>query len=514
MLDDFHKQPTLPGPEAEKARKESIEIPDFIGLYKIESLLEIGGMSMVYLGTHPDTHDPVTIKTLLPKFLSNPEIVERFLNEGEIIAKADHPNVVKLYGQGKWEGGLYIAMEFIEGVSLRQYLQHNPISLKRSLEIILEVAYALCHLHSHGIIHRDLKLENILITKSGNVKVIDFGIAQLFSPKKNSPTFLPRIIGTPVYMSPEQQQDPDSVSYPSDIYSLGIIAYELILGKLSHGRVHLALMPKGVQKILSKALQPKAEDRYQDVVDFITAISAYMNSTTLEQEKSENRLSVFAESIQQAQKSLLPHEVPQWDKLSIGIASEKGNKVSGIYYDFLQFPDKNFGIVIAETTQKGAEGVVYTGILHGIMRSLAQTTSDITIIADRLNALLIEDPIQQTFPFCLLYLSPDTNLFSYLSCGFGTAWHLKQENFEKIATENPPIGMEKNAVFQKQTINSWEPGDTLIFSSSLGGEKLFQTIQEIKTLPTQKKAESILRKMKLQKSEEEQSMLILVITRD
>src|SRR6202040_2179363 len=112
--------------------------------------------------------------------------------------------------------------------------------------------------------------ENILIDQNGLVKVIDFGISQLLTVDKTHDSHRQQFVGTPVYMSPEQRENPESVSYPSDIYSLGIIAYELVLGKLSHGQIHLSLMPKGLQKILNKALQPRQQDRYQDIVDFIT----------------------------------------------------------------------------------------------------------------------------------------------------------------------------------------------------------------------------------------------------
>src|SRR5271166_1002901 len=104
--------------------------PQNIGPYKIESLLEKGSMSLLYLGNHPTTGDPVTIKVLSPRFTSHPEAVKRFLNEAEMIAMADHPNIVKLYGYGEWSDGLYIAMEFIQGISLRQYLLQTPLSLK------------------------------------------------------------------------------------------------------------------------------------------------------------------------------------------------------------------------------------------------------------------------------------------------------------------------------------------------------------------------------------------------
>src|SRR5256885_15602408 len=115
---DFHKQRTLP--TIANSKSDEQKLPEKIGPYKVEALLERGGMSLLYLATHPETKDPITIKVLFPEFVSNPEMVQRFLREAEIIELTDHPNIVKLYGQGEWENGLYIAMEFIQGISLRQ----------------------------------------------------------------------------------------------------------------------------------------------------------------------------------------------------------------------------------------------------------------------------------------------------------------------------------------------------------------------------------------------------------
>jgi serine/threonine protein kinase len=217
---DFHKQLTSPGiPESPSPL--NAPVPKSIGPYTIESLLEKGGMSLLYLATDPNTRDPITIKVLSPKFLSHPEAVKRFINEAEIIAMANHPNIVQLYGHGEWEHGLYIAMEFIQGISLRQYILQTPVSLTRALDVIIDIAYALCHLHAHGVIHRDLKPENILVTDAGGIKVIDFGIAQLLT---KTDITMPgegrqQLIGTPIYMSPEQKENPEAVSFPSDIYS-------------------------------------------------------------------------------------------------------------------------------------------------------------------------------------------------------------------------------------------------------------------------------------------------------
>lgn len=288
MDDEFGPQNTEPLPPfQEYIVPAPLEIPQVIGIYQIESLLQSGGMSRLYLATDSKTHLLVAVKVLLPKFFVHPDIIERFLREAEILSYVDHPNIVKMYNHGTWEGGFYIAMEYIVGGSLRQYILQNPLSLRRALEMILDIAYGVCHLHTQGIIHRDLKLENILVTDEGVIKIIDFGIAQLLHAVKDEEhsAFSHRTIGTPIYMSPEQRENPETVSYPSDIYSLGIIAYELLLGRLSHGHVHLALMPKGLQKILAKTLQPDPRERYQDIVDFIADLSNYMNSDVLENEK-------------------------------------------------------------------------------------------------------------------------------------------------------------------------------------------------------------------------------------
>jgi len=274
---DFYKRTTDPG-RGQPPPSPPNEIPKTIRGYRVVGLLKTGGMSTIYQGIHPETGVTVAIKVLSQKYLKDDEVIKRFLKESEIIAMADHPNIVKLYDQGDWEEGLFISMEFIDGISLYQYLQDHTLTYKKAMEISLEVAYALCHLHSHGVIHRDLKLENILVTREDHIKVIDFGIAQLLTEKKVSGLRKRQIVGTPIYMSPEQKLNPNAVSYPSDIYSLGIIMYELVLGRTHHGKVILSRMPKGLQPILLKCLQPLAVNRYQDVVALISDLSDYMNS--------------------------------------------------------------------------------------------------------------------------------------------------------------------------------------------------------------------------------------------
>ncbi len=447
------------------------------GSYPIESFYREGGMSLLYLGTHPDSGEAVILKTLKERSRQDPDVLERFDNEAKILKLADHPNIVGLFDYGTWEGdNPFIALEFVQGQSLHTVITHRPLSLRRAVEVILEIAYALCHLHTLGVIHRDLKPENLMLTHNGAVKLIDMGIAQMLSdaldPQADEqPPY--QLIGTPIYMSPEQRYHPESVSYPSDIYSLGIIAYELVLGKLSHGQIHIALMPKGLQKILARALQPRIEDRYQDVVDLITDLSAYLNSETLDHErKGGDQLSELSEHLQQAQALLIPSHAPQWRHIEIGVTNRRGLGICGLYYDFIELPEKCYGVVMVEPTARGVEGVIYTAVCRGMIRTLCRLTTEPASLIAFLNDLILRDAANQVFSLSYLVLNPSKNSYQYIACGPAHLWHLAHDASlpEKISSENPALGVKPFTEFTEIT-GDWHIDDTLLLHT----EKLYQS---------------------------------------
>jgi len=467
--EDFHKQNTLPD-LIEGTRPGPL--PKKIGPYRIESLLNKGGMSYLYLGLHPGTTQPIAIKVLSPKFITNQEMVARFLKEAQIIGITDHPNIVKLYGQGTWEKGLYIAMEFIRGVSLRQFIQQKSFSHKRALEIILQVTYALCHLHTHGVIHRDLKPENILITETGEIKVIDFGIAQLQG--EGAETQFRRIIGTPAYMSPEQKENPLSVSYPSDIYSLGIIAYELILGRLSHGIIHLSLLPKNVRDLIEKALQNDLKRRYQDIVDFITDISATLKSWEVHPPESKEELSEeILDLIQQTRATLIPQKLPRWPQIEMGIAVQEGITFNGFYLDFFHLPENRLCVIVAEPSETGVASLLHGSILRGMVRMAIQQSfyngkKDLHPIKmlSGLNQALFEDPMRQKFRLSLLLLNPDKDTLSFVSCDFCKLIAIPEGSKKPriLSTPNPLLGIDPNTTIL-ETADNWHSGDILLLTT-------------------------------------------------
>lgn len=445
-------------------------LPEFIGPYKVESLLSQGGMSYLYLALHPKTHQPVTVKVLAQKFLNHREMIDRFLQEAQIISMTSHPNIVKLYGYGEWEGGLYIAMEFVQGISLKHFILQNTLSLRRALEIVLQISQALTHLHAHGVVHRDLKPENILLTADGGVKVIDFGIAQMQAQQDEERlTVHSRMMGTPIYMAPEQRDSPLTVSYAADIYSLGILCYELAIGKLSHGVVQVSLLPRGLQKIVARALQPSPQERYPDMVDFMVEISRYLESAEFEKDTPESDyVRELPQELLQVQKVLLPEKAPEWNRVEVGVFNNLSTMtMAGVYYDFFSFQDQAYGILLAESSEKGFPGFVGTAVMRGMLRGLLDLGSvDAGVeLVSRLNKVLVQDPLEQIFVLSYLVLLPSQNEFRYISCGYGPLWYAPAGAFPKqISADNIALGITEEVNFLQVRYN-WNLGDTILMST-------------------------------------------------
>lgn len=498
----FYKQPTLT--DINPSDEPPSSMPRQVGPYKIESLLSKGGMSILYMGIQPDTREMLAIKVLSPAFVTHPEMVAQFLKEAKIIGMTNHPNIVKLYGEGQWEGGLYIAMEFIRGVSLRQFIEQQSLSMKRCIDIILQVAYALCHLHSHGVIHGDLKPENILITEDGIVKVIDFGIARLHEEVKKEKGKTLRIVGTPTYMSPEQKEDPSKISFASDIYALGIIAYELISGKLSFGVIHLSQVPKGLRQILEKALAVSIKERYPDAIKFISDLSEYLKTGGLEKDRpGTDQLKEIVETIQKAGQALSPSSPPTWPSLEMGIAKYKAPAQGSSYYDFFRFRDNTSIVLIAQPVQNGLETPIFAASLRGMIRALlsSQENFSFPLFISALNRMVQEDPLGQKFAAAFLILSPFRDELSFLSCGLGNMLHVSPGHHtpRKLSNQNPLLGSPLRGDFE-MTVDNWNIGDILIFHSFDSSVDLIlqEALKENFFLSPQGQADALLKKVATQ----------------
>jgi hypothetical protein len=234
---------------------------------EIQALLGRGGMGAVYKARHLKLDRLVALKILAPEAGRDPAFAERFLREARVLARLDHPGIVAVYDFGE-SGGLYfLVMQLVEGTDLRQVLRAGRVSPREALAIVPQLCEALQYAHDHGVVHRDVKPENILLDSKGRVKVADFGLAKLAGPAGSLLTGSGQVMGTPHYMAPEQVERPLEVDHRADIYSLGVVFYELLTGELPLGRFpppsRKVEVDVRLDEVILRTLEKEPQRRYQ-----------------------------------------------------------------------------------------------------------------------------------------------------------------------------------------------------------------------------------------------------------
>jgi serine/threonine-protein kinase len=277
-----------------------------VGNYLVTQKLGEGGMGSVYLAEHPTIGKKVALKVLHAEFSNNPEVAERFFTEAKSVNSIGHPNIVDIVdygvlqtGQGGRDRLVYFIMEYLHGATLSQALAqgHGPMQPERALTIALQVADALAASHKQGIVHRDLKPDNIILIQRGReadfVKLLDFGIAKLTGSDGMSShkTRTGLVLGTPAYMSPEQCEGKATVDHRTDVYALGVVLYEMLVGRVpfigeGYGEIlvqHLTqqpvppsqyrMMSPHIEQVVLKALEKRPDMRYPTMDEFMRAMA-------------------------------------------------------------------------------------------------------------------------------------------------------------------------------------------------------------------------------------------------
>ncbi len=256
------------------------DLAKFFPQLEILELLGKGGMGAVYKARQPGLDRPVAVKILPPEIGSDPAFAERFTREARALAKLTHQNIVSIFDFGQAEGQYYFIMEYVDGANLRQVMETGAIKPEEALAVVPQICEALQFAHDEGIVHRDIKPENILVDKQGRVKIADFGLAKLLGKATAEVTLTGthQAMGTLHYMAPEQMQGAGAVDHRADIYSLGVVFYELLTGELPLGRFEppskKVRIDVRLDDVVLRSLESAPARRYQHASDVKTDVES------------------------------------------------------------------------------------------------------------------------------------------------------------------------------------------------------------------------------------------------
>jgi serine/threonine protein kinase len=278
-------------------------------------LLGQGGMGAVYKARQTKLDRLVAVKVLPPEVARDPAFAQRFMREARSLARLNHPHIVTVHDFGDVDGLYYFTMEYVDGQNLRDHMQAGPLSAEAALATVTQLCDALQYAHDEGMVHRDIKPENILIDRKGRVKVADFGLAKLvgLTPAYLTLTGAHEMMGTLLYMAPEQMTRAHSVDHRADLYSLGVILYEMLTGELPLGRFappsRKAAVSERFDQIVLRALAREPAERYQDAAAFKQDVEAALDAPAA----GGRRLSALGRRV--------------WPSARFGISSPDGGSV-------------------------------------------------------------------------------------------------------------------------------------------------------------------------------------------
>ncbi|MFW5712313.1 MAG: serine/threonine protein kinase [bacterium] len=347
--------------------------PDSIGKYRILELIAQGGMGAVYKGIHPTLERPVILKKLTLR--GNPDFVERFRREARLLMDFRNDNIVDVYDHFKEGRSHFIVLEYIDGLSLEQLVRRERyLPNEMALYILYQSCLALKYAHDRGVVHRDIKPANILLSKRGEVKLVDFGIATSAEDAESGLTREGMTLGSPAYMAPEQFENTRNVDLRADIYSMGVMLYETVTGKKpfpgGFSADLVAAIQKGkfpppkkynpkvsrlVRKIIKKSIHPKRKRRFQNLEEILRLLERFFKRRPLEIYKAQLQQAVegkTVEPLEPRRRSRLKTAVVAVPALLVVLAAAGGILYSlGYYYEWVspeEYGSLSFEVIVDE----------------------------------------------------------------------------------------------------------------------------------------------------------------------
>jgi serine/threonine protein kinase len=278
---EVRREKSVPPVPAQPQPQPKAPDPPFPKLdgFTVHERIGQGGLGEVFRCMRVSDGVPVAVKILTPQMAAVPDYVRRFGREAAAMAQLEHPGIVRLLGRGKAGQHIYIAMELIDGESLRMWAHKNRPPARQLATLLAQVAHALAYAHARAVVHRDLKPDNVLVTKDLRTKVLDFGLAGLHSEGAQCLTQSNVAMGTANYMAPEQRKDAKRADHKADIYSFGVMIYELLTGELPVGKFALpskvvaGLDPRW-DALIERCLEPNPVARPHSALELANALEA------------------------------------------------------------------------------------------------------------------------------------------------------------------------------------------------------------------------------------------------
>lgn len=363
-------------------------IPQQIGKYEIQSELGKGGMGVVYLGLDPSLNRRVAIKVIAPQYLEDAEVQARFVREARVVAGFQHPNIVSVFELSKdaITRAPFIAMEHVDGADLKKLIKDRAlIPFERKLELIIQTCQGLHYAHEHDILHRDIKPGNILVGRDGTAHIVDFGLARI----KSSDMTQSGLMGTPDYMSPEQANSAKHLDRRSDLFSLGIVLYELVsltrpfdaetpwqvLTQIaSHPHRSLSAVLPGCDDelvhIVNKALQKDPSARFANCLELAEALNAFRRSLPERQVGLQRVVMELRTKLQASSSDGVPNTLAGFcDEFLFDLEPPRSwpANPSGIDFGPCQ-PDKDYGYLLLSLAETKSQLEAITGKLKAAQR--------------------------------------------------------------------------------------------------------------------------------------------------
>lgn len=446
-----------------------------IGNYTIISQIGFGGMGRIMKASAPDG-SLAALKIIKSEHINNQSLVERFQQEMKISSLLHHKNVAEIFGWGVDNTGRhYFAMEYVDGQNVRTLLNQNSVNLNMAIDIFTQLCEGLKYAHSQDVIHRDIKPENIILNSAGILKIVDFGIARIDNDSVRSMTMTNVVMGSPIYMSPEQKSDFKNVDKRTDIYAAGAMFYEMLSGEMPGGLLRIDLIPENLRAIVEKAIAYDAEDRYADTEAILRDIEFYKQGGCITKDQKAIRKIEDNVKLRQALiDSFYPEENPSIPGLDLDAFYVPAEGIGGNYYDYITIDDSHTGILVGNLfDQPDVNAALFLAMLRSAFRIFAGESIDPGVTLKKLNDFMSGERFDYFAVFSYMIYNSSKKEISVATAGYKPVMVLKNgaDDFIKLQPEGVGIGIMENYDYESMSMQLNENDLILLSSAGLAKTK-------------------------------------------